>query len=353
MVSSRSHKLSVREWVPLAPLHTFASHGQARAHVELISQEQLSELSAQYTAWPQPVWVLGSGSNVVFADDFPGTLVINQLKGRHCLQEDQATGTAIWRVCAGEQWHDWVAASVAAGWSGLENLALIPGTVGAAPIQNIGAYGVELSQVCVGVSAWHLPSGRMQYFDRAACAFAYRDSFFKRAAEKGHWLIVSVDFRLSRTFQAQLTYPALRDYPEPLTDAQAVFDAVCQIRQSKLPDPSVLPNAGSFFKNPIVSKTVAERLRQVLPDLPMYPVASSSGSAKLSAAYLIEQAGLKGFNWAEVGVYGQHALVLVRHQPGTGRAVLELTHHIQHLVQERFEVALEPEPLIWEGPSEL
>jgi UDP-N-acetylmuramate dehydrogenase len=350
--------LVVREQVSLESLHTFASLGQAQKLVELTAVDQLEQITAQWAAWPQPIWVLGSGSNIVFAGDFPGTLILNLLKGRDCLSENTTQNTAIWRVSAGECWHDWVAASVQAGWSGLENLALIPGTVGAAPIQNIGAYGVELAEACVGVTAWHMSSGQMRYFDRAACAFSYRDSFFKQPDERHQWVIVSVDFQLSRTFQPKLHYPALHDYPEPLTDAKSVFDAVCQIRQSKLPDPAVLPNAGSFFKNPIVEKAFAAQLHQVLPELPVYSINTAQASpdgveagpvepVKLSAAFLIEQAGLKGLNWHEVGVYAQHALVLVRHQPGPGRAVLDLAHHIQEVVAARFGVNLAPEPEIW------
>lgn len=346
--------LDVQRQVPLAPLHTFACDTQANTVLTLTQIDQLADLTAYLAKLPEPIWVLGSGSNVVFAQDFPGTLILNRLKGHTCIEHDKVAGTATWRVAAGENWHQWVKSSIADGWCGLENLALIPGTVGAAPIQNIGAYGVELSQLCVGLSAWHLHTGEMRYFTAQDCGFAYRDSFFKQPEQLHHWVIVSVDFCLSRAFQPRTSYPALMSYAEHLTSAQAVFDAVCKIRQSKLPDPAIQPNSGSFFKNPIVSSAKAEALKTILPNLPLYPAEAFGAGGrptkvKLSAGYLIEQAGLKGKHWADVGVSAQHALVLVRHQSGDGRGLLALAAHIQNVVHERFGVHLEPEPLLWPG----
>lgn len=347
-------ELKIQEHVPLAPLHTFACQTQAAAVVALSEEAQLADITRYYSQWSGPTWVIGSGSNLVFAADFPGTLILNRLKGRACIEENKAEGTGIWRVAAGELWHDWVSESIADGWCGLENLALIPGTVGAAPVQNIGAYGVELSSVCVGLSAWHLPSGKMQTFSVSDCEFAYRDSFFKRPEQQNQWIITSVDFRLSQQFKPNVAYPALANSGHALDSAQSVFDAVCQIRQQKLPDPKVQPNAGSFFKNPIVSHSVAENLRQKLPNLPVYAVksdpvngADAEEQVKLSAAYLIEQAGLKGKNWEDVGVSAKHALVLVRHQSGDGQGVLSLSQHIQSCVADQFGITLAPEPILW------
>lgn len=346
--------LNIQTHVPLAPLHTFACQTQAQYVATLSHVDQLGELTQRLARWPAPVWVLGSGSNIVFAADFPGTLILNCLKGRSCIAEDKAEGSAVWRVAAGESWHEWVSQSIAEGWYGLENLALIPGTVGAAPVQNIGAYGVELSRVCVGLSAWHLPSGKMRYFSADECEFSYRDSFFKRADQQNQWIITAVDFKLSKHFRPNITYPALAQCGHVLDSARAVFEAVCQIRQQKLPDPAQQPNAGSFFKNPIVSGDVADALKQKMPNLPVYPVAVDSNEAgktiqrvKLSAAYLIEHAGFKGKVCEDVGVSSKHALVLVRHRAGDGRGVLSLSEQIKACVMEQFGVALMPEPILW------
>jgi UDP-N-acetylmuramate dehydrogenase len=234
------------------------------------------------------------------------------------------------------------------GWPGLENLALIPGTVGAAPVQNIGAYGVELRDHLESVSAWNIPQGLLRTFSREECEFAYRDSLFKRAPA-GTWLIVSVRFRLPKVWTPVLGYPDLQKHfgigaakaqsPTP----QAVFDAVCAIRRAKLPDPAELGNAGSFFKNPVVSGVQHAQLMRTHPEIVSYPQAD--GQYKLAAGWLIDRCGWKGRRVGAVGMHARQALVLVNYGGAQANEVLALAHAVRSSVQEHFGVELEMEPI--------
>jgi len=337
-------QLKVMHQMPLQPLHSFASEHTGACVVELNAAEQIGELLATIPHLPQPLKVLGSGSNIVFADDFSGTILLNRMKGYRLLRKDVKRQVQLWRVWGGEIWHDWVENSVDLGLSGIENLALIPGTVGAAPIQNIGAYGVELATSLVGLTALNLVSGQVRFFTNEACQFGYRDSFFKIPDNKHEWLIISVDFELSEVFYPCLNYPTLKQHCAYADHPRQVFEAVCQVRRSRLPDPAILPNAGSFFKNPLVTQAEAIQCQSLLPQIPVHPL---DEKVKLSAAYLIEAAGLKGLVWEEVGVSDQHALVLVRRQPGSGEKILSLAKYIQQSVFEKFKVKLEIEPQTW------
>jgi UDP-N-acetylmuramate dehydrogenase len=298
-------------------------------------------------------FVLGGGSNVLFARDLQEPLVLVRLRGRRLL--DEGRDRVLLEVGAGEGWDETVQFTLSRGWFGLENLSLIPGLVGGAPWQNIGAYGVEVGEFIDAVEAVHLGDGRRRSFSAADCAFGYRSSFFKTPPGR-EWLITSVRLRLFRQGHlrtghaevaqelaaraSQAPSPALP--PSPLEVAAAVR----ALRRRKLPDPAVVGNAGSFFKNPIVSREEAEALRLAHPKAPLYPLTDDPTRAKLSAGWLIEAAGWKGFREGDAGVSSRHALVLVNHGNATGRQLLALARRIQQSVFERFGVSLEPEPVI-------
>ncbi len=251
------------------------------------------------------------------------------------------------RCGAGAVWHDFVMATLQRGWSGLENLSLIPGTAGASPIQNIGAYGVEVMERITAVDAWDRHDARWLRFAAADCAFTYRDSRFKH--EPDRYVVTSVEFRLDRQPRLRLDYAGIREELAAMAihdpTAQDVADAVIRIRRRKLPDPAVIGNAGSFFKNPIVATDIADALRNAHPDLPVFP-AGSLGRRKLSAAWLIDRCGWKGHRDGDAGVSAGHALVLVNHGNASGAQLLDLARRIATSVQERFGVAIEPEPRI-------
>ena len=254
---------------------------------------------------------------------------------------------AVVRADAGVGWHDLVLWTLGHGLCGLENLALIPGTVGAAPIQNIGAYGVEVRQHIHAVDAFDRRGNAMVRLDTQACAFAYRDSLFKR--DPDHYVVTSVDFALSRTPALTLDYAGIGEELEAMgietPRASQVAEAVIRIRQRKLPDPNVLGNAGSFFKNPIVPVAVADALAGEHASMPVFP-GSDADNRKLSAAWLIDQCGWKGFREGDAGVAASHALVLVNHGHASGAQLLDLARRIAASVQARFGVAIEPEPRI-------
>jgi UDP-N-acetylmuramate dehydrogenase len=293
-----------------------------------------------------PVIPLGEGSNVVFAGDLSGLALRLANRGVDLL--DSTTDRVLLRIAAGENWHALVTWCCAQGYHGLENLALIPGTVGAAPIQNIGAYGVELSASVCTVHAVEIDSGRSLVLDAEECGFAYRDSVFKgRLSDRV--VITAVDLALSRMPQVNTAYHSLAAYlhdkgiAEPSPDQ--VLSAVTAIRRGRLPDPRVEPNAGSFFKNPVVSAEQARHLEHAFPGLPVYP--QGDGRAKLPAAWLIESCGWKGYRQGGVGVHPEHALVLVHYGDATGAELLALADRITGSVVERFNIHLEVEPRIY------
>lgn len=308
------------------------------------SPAQLADLSGIAQRYPR-VFVLGGGSNVVLAPRLDSLVIKVESRGVRVLAD---SGDAlIVEAQAGEVWHDFVALCIANGWNGLENLALIPGTVGAAPVQNIGAYGVELDQRFHSLLAWDLHERRQVEMSPAECGFAYRDSFFKHA-EPGRWLIVAVRFRLPKPWRAVMNYPDLRQHPalaqagSAVTAAQ-VFDAVCEIRRRKLPDPALLGNAGSFFKNPIVSADHHEVIRAAHPDVVAYP--QDGGFFKLAAGWLIEHTGWKGRRMGAVGVHDRQALVLVNYGGASAENIAMLADAIRRDVAARYGVMLEQEPV--------
>ncbi len=306
------------------------------------SAEQIPPLMSAVLSAGMPWRVLGGGSNVVLPAHLPGMTLLMEVGGQAIISNDQAA-THI-RVGAGVNWHEFVTWSLAQGLAGLENLALIPGTTGAAPIQNIGAYGVEVSDLIQSIAAFDCNAQAFIEMTPDACQFAYRDSIFKRQPQR--YIISTVTFSLPKNWVPQLQYADLTNFfstQKNLPSPTAIFDAVCTIRQKKLPDPKAIGNVGSFFKNPSVSQTQLTQLLNAHPKMIAYP--QSNGSHKLAAGWLIDQCGFKGAQRGAVGVYEKQALVLVNLGKGTATELLTLASEIQTVVQDRFGVLLEIEPV--------
>jgi len=324
--------------------NTLRVPARAQLLIEVRNAEALPELFALPALHTLPLAVLGEGSNVLFTGDWPGIVLTIGVRGIAPIEED--AGWAIVRVGAGENWNDFVSWSLAHGFVGLENLVLIPGSVGAAPIQNIGAYGVEVGEFIVAVHAWDRTTGQHVTLDHAACAFAYRDSLFKREVDR--LLVTAVDFRLPRQRALRLDYAGIGAELATLgahePTAQRVAEAVARLRMRKLPNPALIGNAGSFFKNPVVDTAVAQAIRGAHPDLPSWPV--EGGGQKLPAAWLIEACGLKGYRDGDAGMSDQHALVLVNHGRASGADLLRVARHVATTVFKRFDVRLQAEPRI-------
>lgn len=331
-----------REQVDLTSLNTMAISARARYFVAVQSVEELKRALDWAGARQLPVQLLGGGSNLVFAGDYFGLVVHMALLGRRLEPIDNDTARLV--LQAGENWHEAVLFAARQGYRGIENLALIPGTAGAAPVQNIGAYGVELCDTLEAVTVLDRQDGRVRSLDASACCFGYRDSLFKH--QPGRYIILEVCLRLSRRAPFKLAYGDLQqtlgepENNEQLTALQ-VAHAVMALRQQKLPDPSTLPNAGSFFKNSVVSGEQYQALQQQFPGVVAYPV---DNGMKLAAGWLIDQAGWKGFRNEKVGVHDRQALVLVNHGSGSGADILALAEQVQASVLEKFGVALEMEP---------
>jgi len=325
----------------LTAFNTLGLPSVAARYVRVTELAQLPDLS-RLAACADGVWVLGGGSNVVLPASIGKLVAHVGLSGVRLV----ADAPDAWMVEAagGESWHGLVRTCLENGWHGLENLALIPGTMGAAPVQNIGAYGVELRDFLWEVSAWDVARGELVTMRADACGFGYRDSRFKHDAP-GRWLIASVRLRLPRPWRPVLDYPDVRTQVDAANPTpQQVFDAVCAIRRAKLPDPAVLGNAGSFFKNPVVDAACYERLRACFAGLPGH--AQTDGRYKLSAGWLIEQCGWKGRRLGPVGMHARQALVLVNHGGARASDVMALAAAVQASVLARYGVPLEPEPVV-------
>lgn len=317
----------------LTPYNTFGLIQTAEQLVEISQRDQLLEVwqAKQHDS----VLLVGEGSNLLFTAPFAGLVLVNRLKG---ITVTEAEDAWLLQVEGGENWHELVCWCLEENMPGLENLALIPGTVGAAPVQNIGAYGVELAQFCHQVESFDWQTGAYQTWSAAECHFGYRESIFKQSAREH--LIVSVTLRLPKAWQPVLGYGPLAALGEAATPTQ-IFSQVCATRQAKLPDPAVLGNAGSFFKNPKVITAQAEALKLAWPELPVF--AAEAGLSKLAAGWLIDKAGLKGTKIGEAGVHTQQALVLVNHGGATATDVLRLAALVRERVEQMFGVRLEPE----------
>jgi len=334
---------SLAENASLHELNTF--HVQARAErlLELHAAAALPDALALLEATGGPLLVLGSGSNVLLVDDVPGTVLV--FANRDVSILEHRADHAIVRAGAGANWHGLVAWSLQQGLSGLENLAWIPGTAGAAPIQNIGAYGAQVGEFVQTVEAWDRHENDWVRLDNEQCAFAYRDSVFKQQPDR--YLIAAIELRLPLLHDLRMDYAGIREELDAqgveLPTAVDVANAVIAIRRRKLPDPDALGNAGSFFKNPILTLDQVDVLQQRFPELPVFP-ADNDTLRKVSAAWMIEQCGWKGFRDGDAGVAPNHALVLVNHRNATGAELLDLARRISASVLEKFAVAIEPEP---------
>ena len=345
-VSSRASMSSPYSLIQNAALerrNTFHVPVRAAWLVEVHDTAALPELLARPEAGGRTLLVLGEGSNVLFTRDFDGLVVAMTNRGIEVLADEGETARV--RAQAGEDWHGLVRWSLAKNLCGLENLSLIPGTVGAAPIQNIGAYGAELADTLETVEAFDRKASALRRFSRENCAFRYRDSIFKQQPQR--WIITAVELRLRRDAPLKLNYAGVREELAAMNIAtptpKDVSEAVCRLRRRKLPDPAVIGNAGSFFKNPVVSSAEAETLQATHPGLPVF---DAPDGKKLSAAWLIERCGWKGFREGDAGVSDKHALVLVNHGQATGAQIWSLAERILDSVMEKFSILLEPEPRI-------
>lgn len=326
--------------VDLSARNTLALRARSRLGVFITEPAMVPDLFANAAAQGLAVRILGGGSNVVLAPEFDGITAIIVIAGRRVV-EDTAQATVI-EAAAGESWHELVTWTVAQGLGGIENLAGIPGTVGAAPVQNIGAYGVELADVFDSLVAYDRASRAERTFQRADCAFAYRDSLFKR--EAGRFVVLSLRLRLPKPWTPNLGFAGLSDLGGGgEVPPRAVMDRVLALRGSKLPDWRSTPNAGSFFQNPIVPVVEAQPILTEFPMAPAFPQAD--GRLKLSAGWLIERSGLKGFRLGTVGISDRHALVVVNHGGAVQADVADLAAHVKQTVRARFGVLLHEEPV--------
>jgi UDP-N-acetylmuramate dehydrogenase len=357
-------------WAPnisLKKYNTFGIDAIARKFAVFSTQDQLADLlgqisglprSAGHEVAPRPssLFVLGGGSNILLTGNIDGPVIRNEIKGIDLVDEDE--DYVYVTVGAGESWHGFVQYCLGRNWAGVENLSLIPGSVGAAPMQNIGAYGVEIKDVFHQLTAWDLSERKVYTFTLNDCRFGYRESIFKRE-HKGRFIILSVTFRLNKIPVFHTAYGAIREELEKMgvkaLSIQAISQAVVNIRTSKLPDPAQIGNAGSFFKNPSIPNARFAELQTRFPDIVGYPEASaggltgagasraSDGMTKLAAGWLIEQCGWKGYRHGDAGVHSRQALVIVNYGHATGREIYDLSEQILKSVQNKFGVTLERE----------
>lgn len=338
--------MEIQRDADLQPFNTFHVPARAARLAAFTSVDELRALLAAPELQDLPRLVLGGGSNVLFTHDWPGVVLRNDIPGIDVLEE--ADEAVVVRAGAGVVWHEFVMHCVGQGWGGIENLSLIPGKVGAAPMQNIGAYGVEIKDTFDHLHALRVDDGTVVRFSKAECRFGYRESFFKREG-RDRFVILDVAFRLSKRPTLHTHYGSIQGELDKrgitTPTIQDVSNAVVHIRRSKLPDPAVIGNAGSFFKNPVVPEAVALRIRETYPNVVSFP--SGEGFVKLAAGWLIEQAGWKGFRQdtgsGSFGVHKDQALVLVNHGGATGADIYALSTRVLDSVRETFGVELERE----------
>ncbi|MBR5206119.1 MAG: UDP-N-acetylmuramate dehydrogenase [Alistipes sp.] len=326
--------------INLASRNSFGVVQHASTLVEFDSAEELRDIFAELN--PAQWYVLGEGNNTLFTRDYAGLLITPVARGREILSEDDTVVRV--RVAAGENWDEFVAWCVERELWGVENLSAIPSSVGAAPVQNIGAYGAEVKDVICVVEYFDVATSEVVRLSNADCEFSYRESCFKHAL-RGRAIILAVEFELSKIARPNLGYGDVIAEVEKRGGAtlRNIREAICDIRSSKLPDPKVLGNAGSFFKNPVVEREVADALSQRYGDMPRYDVPADSSKVKLAAGWLIDRSGLKGYRDGSVGVHERQALVLVNHGGATGGDVLRLADMVCRTVKEKFGVDISPE----------
>ena len=332
--------MPVQKNISLLPYNSFHLDVRAAEFLLVKSAEELKNMPGQQLA--EPMLLLGGGSNVLLTRNVDGLVLKIDIRGIEELKEDN--NHVYVRAGAGENWHEFVQYAIGRNWGGLENLSLIPGSVGAAPIQNIGAYGVELKDVFFELEAFDRKKKKVFTYGLNDCRLGYRDSFFK-SAEKGRYIILNVTFLLNKKPVLNTHYGAIREELKKMgvhaPTIRDVSEAVIHIRRSKLPDPAVIGNAGSFFKNPVVEQEVFLSLSAKFPDMPAYP--HEDQSVKLAAGWLIEQCGWKGYRKGDAGVHKDQALVLVNYGKATGREIFDLSEKIAASVQKKFGVKLERE----------
>lgn len=325
----------------LKQLNTFGISVSAKYFAEVSTIDELVEVVAT-DAFKQNRLILGGGSNVLFTSDFQGLVLKNSLMGIEVLKEDDKCVYV--NAKAGVNWHQFVLYCIDKGWAGIENLSLIPGQIGASPMQNIGAYGVEMKDVFHSLEAWNIANGQIDIFNREACQFGYRESVFKKEL-KGKYIITSVTFKLSKQPLVNISYGAIakvleeKNVTEPTI--KDVSNAVIGIRSSKLPDPQHIGNAGSFFKNPVVDKELFQSIQVNYPEMPFYEV--SDNQIKIPAGWLIETAGWKGYRKGDYGVHVNQALVLVNYNEAKGEDLVQLSQDIQQDIKDSFAISLQTE----------
>jgi UDP-N-acetylmuramate dehydrogenase len=324
----------------IKPLTTFGVNAKIATFIEVFSLEDLHDCRKLGYLNGEDLLVIGGGSNLLFCKNHTGVIIRPALKGITIVE--QSENYVIVEAQAGEIWDDLVAFTVDNGFYGLENLSFIPGNVGASPVQNIGAYGVEVQSSIERVEAFEIETGNLRYFTNEECRFGYRESIFKNEL-KGKYIVTSVRFKLSTKPCLNIEYKDVKAYlsDDKIITLQKVRDAIISIRKAKLPDPAIIGNAGSFFKNPVISASKADYLKQEFPAIVMYPI--GDGSQKLAAGWLIDKAGWKGFRRGDAGVHPTQALVLVNYGHATGNEILALAHEIQESVLKLFGVEISPE----------
>ncbi len=328
----------------LKSYNTFGISAKCSFFGTFSSVEELKSSLTEVKRLNLPLMILGGGSNILLTKDYHGIVLRNEIKGFAIINETE--NQVIVKSGAGEVWHEFVMKCLDHNLAGIENLSLIPGSVGASPMQNIGAYGVEIKDVFHRLEALHIESGEIHLFDKSGCRFGYRESVFKREL-KDQYVITSVEFELQKNARVNTSYGAIN---EELANKKItkptikdVSDAVIAIRQSKLPDPKVIGNAGSFFKNPVIDIELAKKILLEYPEMPNYPDRSNSNQTKLAAGWLIEQAGFKGKRIENYGVHTKQALVLVNYGGSEGKDIYNLSSDILAAVKEKFGVDLERE----------
>jgi len=325
--------------INLKEYNTFGISVKAEMFAVFSSIEELKQILSFRNN--KKLLVLGGGSNLLLTKDFDGLVIKNEIKRFEVIEE--TASEVIVESGAGENWHEFVLNCIDKGFGGIENLSLIPGSVGASPMQNIGAYGVEIKDVFESLSAYHIASGEIHYFDKTKCEFGYRESIFKNKV-KGEYIILTVTFRLTKNPTINSSYGAINEQLKVMgienPTIQELSAAVIAIRQSKLPDPKIIGNAGSFFKNPTVEIALLEQIQKNYPDIPNYPALNGK---KLAAGWLIEKAGWKGRTFDNYGVHKLQALVLVNYGNCTGQEIFDLSSQIIQDVFEKFGVLLERE----------
>lgn len=342
MPDRRNDHLKILENISLRKLNTFGVDAKARFYIELNSLRDVMNFVTRKSSKYAPYLVLGEGSNILFTKDYPGCIIKIRVKGIDVIHEDSEFVYV--RAMAGERWDDVVKYCVDRNYAGIENLSAIPGSAGAAPIQNIGAYGIELSDVLYELEAVNAKTGEIRIFPRVACNFGYRESIFKTALSK-QFIILSIILRLRKKPLFNISYGNIKEELEKVPDGEltvnAIREAIVRIRNAKLPDPAIMGNAGSFFKNPFIDHETCLTLKDKYPEMVVYT--KPDGFCKLAAGWMIEKCGWKGKRLGDAGVHENQALVLVNHGNATGKEILHLAEEIKFSVLEKFDILLENE----------